>query len=321
MARKNSTLKLDVALKFIHYGTTEDKEKSGAYLFLPDGEARVCNWSVLLKIEYFRKTLCIYPSTRYKEWLNCQKNCQSVHPTNFFKERSLGFSTLAVESINQSIINAEQWANLTSNDLFLSIYLFTSIIGIFYSDSTLNLYYSVQDVLNNGILTDQTNNGPPVHAKPVIRVVRGPVSSELQLVTPLFIHTVRIIHSPGWDGEAPQIINEVDITRTNNYELAMHLTTGLQTGGNFVTDLNGFQLIRRKTLAKLPLQANYYPMPSTAFVEDDEARLTLVGQQPLGVASLRQGTYRFAICRRWLKHHDKIASTGLPFLSAVKWGD
>ena len=145
-------------------------------------------------------------------------------------------------------------------------------------------------MLNNGLLTDQTNNGPPVHAKPVIRVVRGPVSSELQLVTPLFIHTVRIIHSLGWDGEAPQIINEVDITRTNNYELAMHLTTGLETGGNFVTDLNGFQLIRRKTLAKLPLQANYYPMPSTAFVEDDEARLTLVGQQPLGVASLRQGT-------------------------------
>ena len=53
MARKNSTLKLDVALKFIYYGTTEDKEKSGAYLFLPDGEARVCIWIVLLEIEYF----------------------------------------------------------------------------------------------------------------------------------------------------------------------------------------------------------------------------------------------------------------------------
>ena len=49
------------------------------------------------------------------------------------------------------------------------------------------------------------------------------------------------------------------------------------------------QLIRRKTQDKLPLQGNFYPIPSLAQIEDERVRLSLHTAQPLGGASLKQG--------------------------------
>ena len=57
----------------------------------------------------------------------------------------------------------------------------------------------------------------------------------------------------------------------------------------FYSDLNGFQLIRRRTYSKLPLQANFYPMPTTAMIQDDDRRFTVLSAQPLGVAALKKG--------------------------------
>lgn len=49
------------------------------------------------------------------------------------------------------------------------------------------------------------------------------------------------------------------------------------------------QVIKRKRYAKLPLQANFYPMPSLAYIEDETYRLSVVSSQPLGVGSLEEG--------------------------------
>lgn len=46
---------------------------------------------------------------------------------------------------------------------------------------------------------------------------------------------------------------------------------------------------RRKTLAKLPLQANFYPVPAMAYIQDKTKRLTIHTQQTNGFASLEQG--------------------------------
>lgn len=123
---------------------------------------------------------------------------------------------------------------------------------------------------------------------PLLRYIDGPVMSELQVVTTEVMHIIRISRTAGVDAQSVEIENRVDVTRKRNYELAMHFSTGIRNE-NFVTDLNGFQMTRRKTLSKLPLQANYYPFGSAAFIEDADHRMTVVSRQPLGVASLQTG--------------------------------
>ena len=46
---------------------------------------------------------------------------------------------------------------------------------------------------------------------------------------------------------------------------------------------------------KIPIQANFYPLPSMAFLQDKSTRLTLVSAQSNGVAGLHQGNCRSKI--------------------------
>lgn len=49
------------------------------------------------------------------------------------------------------------------------------------------------------------------------------------------------------------------------------------------------KIIKRKRLNRLPLQGNYYPIPSCAYIEDNNTRMTLLSAQPLGFGSLSEG--------------------------------
>lgn len=49
------------------------------------------------------------------------------------------------------------------------------------------------------------------------------------------------------------------------------------------------QIQPRRYQRKLPLQANFYPMPAMAYIQDMQSRLTLHTAQALGVSSLGSG--------------------------------
>lgn len=82
----------------------------------------------------------------------------------------------------------------------------------------------------------------PVPPKTVVHVVEGPLLSRVYLQLPHLFHTCTLFNSPGSDGLGLHLNNEVDISETNNFELAMRLNTGIASGDQFFTDLNGLNV-------------------------------------------------------------------------------
>lgn len=124
---------------------------------------------------------------------------------------------------------------------------------------------------------------------PTIRKTEGPLVSEMQVALPFVDHTVTVVNSPGVDSSAIEIMNLVDIRHEGNTEVAMRIMTDINSDNEFFTDLNGFQVLRRKTRDKLPLNGNFYPMPTMSFLEDQIHRVSILSGQSLGVASLKKG--------------------------------
>ncbi|CAB1440984.1 unnamed protein product [Pleuronectes platessa] len=153
----------------------------------------------------------------------------------------------------------------------------------------------------------------PYHQKesPVVRVVEGPLFSEVVAHYQHFQQTVRIHNVPGVDGLSVDFTTTVDIRDQTNKELAMRLVTDIQSGDVFYTDLNGFQMQPRRHHLKLPLQANFYPMPSQAYIQDSHHRLTLHTAQSLGVSSLESGQLEVIMDRRLMQDDNRGLGQGL----------
>ncbi|XP_067430456.1 alpha-mannosidase 2 [Thunnus thynnus] len=146
---------------------------------------------------------------------------------------------------------------------------------------------------------------------PLIRVSRGPVFSDITSCFRHFTHTVRLFHADGHAGRSLEISNMVDIRSEGNRELVMRLVSDVANGNRFYTDLNSFQMQQRRTLAKLPLQANFYPMTSAAFVQDAASRLTLLAAQSQAVAALRPGELEVVLDRRLQQDDNRGLGQGV----------
>ncbi|KJH43057.1 glycosyl hydrolase family 38 protein [Dictyocaulus viviparus] len=131
-----------------------------------------------------------------------------------------------------------------------------------------------------------------------IVVVDGPVLKKVLVAASPDLKILQV-YSLSQNSPSLEITNEVDIRTKLNFELAMRITTNIESGENLYTDLNGIQFIlRRRMLNKLPLQAHFYPMPASAYIEDVSSRLSLLGSQALGVASLKSGELEVMLDRR-----------------------
>ena len=60
-------------------------------------------------------------------------------------------------------------------------------------------------------------------------------------------------------------------------------------------------MIKRKRYDKLPLQANFYPVPSMAYIQDKSSRLSLISGQPLGGSSAASGALEIMLDRRLMQ--------------------
>lgn len=146
---------------------------------------------------------------------------------------------------------------------------------------------------------------------PLVRVSRGPVFSDITSFYRHFTHTVRLYHLEGHAGRSLEISNIVNIRSEVNRELVMRLVSDVNNGKRFFTDLNGFQMQQRRTLAKLPLQANFYPMTSAAFIQDSTSRLSLLSAQSQAVAALRPGELEVVLDRRLQQDDNRGLGQGV----------
>ncbi|KAF7702200.1 alpha-mannosidase 2x [Silurus meridionalis] len=160
--------------------------------------------------------------------------------------------------------------------------------------------------LPDGIATPYIQKEPPT-----VRVVEGPLFSEVVTYYQHFQQTIRIHNVPGIDGLSLDITTLVDIRDQNNKELAMRLVTDIQSEDKFYTDLNGFQIQPRRYFQKIPLQANFYPMPTMAYIQDSQYRLTLHTAQALGVSSLASGQLEVILDRRLMQDDNRGLGQGL----------
>ena len=60
-------------------------------------------------------------------------------------------------------------------------------------------------------------------------------------------------------------------------------------------------MIKRKRYDKLPLQANFYPVASMAYIQDKSSRLSLISGQPLGGSSAASGSLEIMLDRRLMQ--------------------
>lgn len=151
-----------------------------------------------------------------------------------------------------------------------------------------------------------------VYNKPKIRVTKGSIFDRLEVIMDkpfYFKNQITLIKGRRFF----QLENEFDLASGpfNNKELLIRFYTDIQNNNIFYTDLNGFQMVKRKRYTKIPLQGNVYPMPTMAYIQDETTRLNILSGQPLGVTSLQNNWLDIFLDRRLMQDDARGLNQGV----------
>uniref|UniRef100_A0A8C3VL17 Alpha-mannosidase n=1 Tax=Catagonus wagneri TaxID=51154 RepID=A0A8C3VL17_9CETA len=153
---------------------------------------------------------------------------------------------------------------------------------------------------------------PYVYATPPFVIVQhGKFYSDVTCFFEHVTHRVRLYNVHGIEGQSVEVSNIVDIRKERNHEIAMKISSSINSQNRFYTDLNGYQIQPRMTMSKLPLQANVYPMTTMAYIQDAQHRLTLLSAQSLGVSSLKSGQIEVIMDRRLMQDDNRGLEQGV----------
>uniref|UniRef100_A0A8D9EML1 Alpha-mannosidase n=1 Tax=Cacopsylla melanoneura TaxID=428564 RepID=A0A8D9EML1_9HEMI len=139
-----------------------------------------------------------------------------------------------------------------------------------------------------------------------IVITSGPVSSQLTvLYGTLLVHTITIYHVSGPLSQGIYIENTVDFDippKNRETELFMRFNSDLMNGEppEIYTDLNGFSMQRRVKVERINIEGNYFPITTTAFIQDPERRLSLLVNHAQGAAAWQPGWLEVMLDRRTL---------------------
>lgn len=150
----------------------------------------------------------------------------------------------------------------------------------------------IKDILKN--LTDFS-----------IVMVRGAIALEVMVIHNDFIlHKMRIFNTKTYLDDAISMTNELDlkkIAKNQDLEFYLRLKSSIKNGEEFFSDQNGFQWMPRRRSKSLEVEGNYFPITTSAFMQDDKTRMTLITTHAKGATSMREGELEIMIDRmiRW----------------------
>lgn len=183
-------------------------------------------------------------------------------------------------------------------------------------------FFSYQSGKSGAYLFNAAGKAVPLRfTSPKVKVLRGPLWSEVCLESIGLLHCVRVYNTSEMAGKGVFIRNEVNLEKLglSNSELILRFVTNLKNKNIFFTDQNGFQLLGRKTYPKRLIESNYYPITNMALLEDESMRLTLHSAQPHGVASLKEGWLEVMLDRTMTRDDGRGLGIGVldrePFLA------
>lgn len=144
----------------------------------------------------------------------------------------------------------------------------------------------------------------------------GPVVKELRMKVDHNVHnTIRL-----YDGlkflETEWMVGPIDISDDVGKEFVVKYVTDLVNNGEFYTDSNGRQSLKRKlnmrpqwnlTLEE-PVAGNYYPITNKIYINDGKHRLAVLTDRSEGGTSLSEGEVELMLHRRLL--HDDAFGVG-----------
>ncbi|KAK7104559.1 alpha-mannosidase 2x-like [Littorina saxatilis] len=187
--------------------------------------------------------------------------------------------------------------------------------------TVLNMLLEVYRSQGSGayIFHPKSGSEPLISNIPVIRVVEGPVVSQLTVVyEPYITQTFTLYHHPALLSSALHVRNDLNILTLRDREVIMRMKTDLKIKKpEFFSDQNGMQFIRRRTNDNVGLEANYYPLTSGAFIDDGERRVSLLTAQPHGVASLDSGWLELMLDRHLLYDDGRGMEEGVTDIKPV----
>lgn len=173
--------------------------------------------------------------------------------------------------------------------------------------TVINLHMSVYRSQGSGayIFFPKSGTDPLISGIPTIRVVEGPILTELTVIfEPYIQQTFTLYHHPTLLSTGVHIRNDLNIQTLTDREVIMRMKTDLKLKSpEFFSDQNGYQFVRRRTNPNVQLEGNYYPLTSGAMLDDGVRRVSLLSAQPHGVASLEAGWLEVMLDRQ-LRYDD-----------------
>ena len=148
-----------------------------------------------------------------------------------------------------------------------------------------------------------------VHETDLVSEVHATFGSDTQ---PMIAQITRLVKGKDYV-EVEYVVKPIPIADGIGKEIVSRFSTNIQSGNTFFTDSNGREFIERKRgdnklygpvepdpVASEPISANYYPVNTALYIEDNTRSFSVLVDRSQGGSSLNDGSVELMIQRRLL---------------------